>query len=87
VASGGIDVAHAIQHPPTQLPISIAQIAIGMPTASSPGNMRAAKEKILAINTTDATRAARKSLPKTGTSLTKSRRAFINRPYRSRTTG
>src|SRR5580704_4621826 len=52
--SGGRDVASAIHMPPTQLPISIAQIAIGIPPFSSPGNISAPNETILAIRTTEA---------------------------------
>ena len=62
VARGGIDVASAIQTPPAQLPISIAQIAIGMPALRSPGNMSAPNETMLAIRTTDATNPAVASL-------------------------
>src|SRR5581483_7297554 len=49
VGSGGSDVVSAIHMPPTQLPISIAQIATGMPLLSSPGNIRAPNETMLAI--------------------------------------
>lgn len=58
VASGGNDVVSAIQRPPMQLPISIAQIPMGMPPLNSPGNISAANETMLAISTTEATRPA-----------------------------
>src|SRR5262249_16246611 len=58
VAIGGNDVASAIQTPEMQLPISIAQIAIGTPAPSSPGNISAPNETMLPIRTTEASRPA-----------------------------
>src|SRR5262245_10005356 len=58
VASGGIVVVQAIQSPPMLLPISMAQIAVGMPALSSLGNMRAANETMFAIRRNEATRPA-----------------------------
>src|SRR3984957_5149214 len=61
VANGGRDVAVAIHMPPTALPISIAQIARGMPAFNWPGNISAPNETILAIKTIDAIRPAMES--------------------------
>jgi hypothetical protein len=58
VAIGGIDVRSAIHTPPTEPPISIAQMAVDMPAWSSPGNRRAPNETMLAISTTAPTRPA-----------------------------
>jgi hypothetical protein len=55
LASGGIEVAQAIHTPPMQLPTSIAQIAIGIPALSWPGNISAANDTMLATSTMDAT--------------------------------
>ena len=61
-ASGGSDVLAAIHTPAMQLPISIAQIAVGMPAARSPGNISAPNETMLPISTTAAIRPAIVSL-------------------------
>src|SRR5215471_3937936 len=55
VVIGGREVATAIHKPPTQPPISIAQIATGIPAFKSPGNMSAPNEMMLPISTTEAT--------------------------------
>ncbi|HET8586118.1 MAG TPA: hypothetical protein VFM89_10270 [Casimicrobiaceae bacterium] len=62
IVRGGSDVRSAIPTPPTQLPINIAQIAIGIPSPSAPGNISAPNETILAMSTIDATTPAIESL-------------------------
>ena len=64
VESGGNDVVRAIHTPPMQAPTSIAQIAIGVPALSWPGNMRAPNETTLAMRTIEATKPATASLAK-----------------------
>src|ERR1700742_1166508 len=54
IDSGGKDVISAMQMPPAALPISIAQMATGMPALSWPGNIRAPNETMLAISTIEA---------------------------------
>src|SRR5262249_54292571 len=72
VASGGREVDNAIHTPQTQPPISIDQIATGIPALKSPGNIRAPNETTLPISTTDAATPAI-------TSLRTSRPTAINR--------
>lgn len=62
VASGGREVASAIQTPPIALPISIAQITVAMPAERSPGNMSPPNEMMLAMRTTAASTPAITSL-------------------------
>jgi hypothetical protein len=62
VASGGSEVVHAIHAPATQPPISIDQIATGIPALNSPGNMSAPNETMFATSTIDATSPASASL-------------------------
>src|ERR1700733_70934 len=61
VVSGGSEVVIAIQAPLRHAPISIDQIATGMPALKSPWNMSAPNDTILAINTTADTKPATES--------------------------
>src|SRR5690348_4189679 len=62
VASGVREVVNAINIPQMQAPISIDQIATGIPALKSPGNIRALNETMLAISTTADTSPASPSL-------------------------
>ena|SRR5215468_610353 len=57
-AIGGSVVLQATKMPPIQLPINIDQIAIGAPSLSWPGNIRAENDTMFAIRTIDARRPA-----------------------------
>jgi hypothetical protein len=57
-AMGGSVVLQATKMPPIPLPINIDQIAIGAPSLSWPGNIRAENDIMFAIKTTDARRPA-----------------------------
>ena len=62
VATGGMDVVRAIHMPPIQLPINMAQIAVGIPALRSPANISAANETMLAVTRIDARKPATASL-------------------------
>jgi hypothetical protein len=62
VAKGGTDVVSAIHMPPIQLPINMAQMAVGIPTLKSPANISAANEMRLAVTRIDARKPATASL-------------------------